>query len=147
MAASSWDALASGSGCPYDQPRPANTEYFDRIAPLSISSLCLTANQAYRGSCALIFDARHATRIDELSPDEWSCFSADLYRAQSAIVRVFQPAHVNVALLGNTIPHLHWGIIPRYRDDPRWGRSIWMTSRTEMTDVRLAMAERAGLIT
>ncbi|MGH3626195.1 MAG: HIT family protein [Sciscionella sp.] len=143
----SWDAIARGDGCPYDQPRPANTEYFDLIAPLAVSSLCLTANQAYRGSCALIFDARHATRIDELSADEWGAYTRDLYQAHCAIVRVCRPDHVNVALLGNTIPHLHWGIIPRYRSDPRWGHSIWMTSRVEMADVRLSPTARAELIT
>jgi len=146
MDTASWESLARGKDCPYDAPRPDNTEYFDLVATLSISSLCLTKNQAYRGSCALIFDARHATQIDELSEAEWSAYSLDLRRAESAIVRALRPDHVNLALLGNTIPHLHWGIVPRYRDDPRWGSSIWMTSRAEMMDVRLSADEQQRLI-
>jgi diadenosine tetraphosphate (Ap4A) HIT family hydrolase len=32
---------------------------------------------------------------------------------------------MNYELLGNSNPHLHWHIIPRYKSDPRWGRPIW----------------------
>ena len=34
--------------------------------------------------------------------------------------------------LGNTVPHLHIAVIPRYRSDPRWGRPVWTTSRDEL---------------
>ncbi len=145
MALPPWEDLARGINCPYDGPLPATTEYFDLVAKLSIS-LCLTKNQAYRGSCTLIFDARHATRIDQLSAAEWESFAADLYCAEAAIVRALRPDHINLALLGNTIPHLHWGMIPRYRSDPRWGASIWMTSRSEAAHVRLKADDRGALI-
>jgi hypothetical protein len=32
---------------------------------------------------------------------------------------------MNYELLGNTDPHLHWHIVPRYKTDPRWGQPIW----------------------
>ena len=32
---------------------------------------------------------------------------------------------MNYELLGNSDPHLHWHIIPRYKTDPRWGAPIW----------------------
>ena len=71
---------------------------------------------------------------------------ADLRLAHCAIVAVTQPDHINIALLGNTIPHLHWGIIPRYNGDPRWRRLIWTTSRSEIPAVRLSTDERSQLI-
>lgn len=36
-----------------------------------------------------------------------------------------KPDHMNYELLGNSVPHLHWHIAPRYKTDPRWGRPIW----------------------
>ena len=108
MDAARWDNVARGINSPYDAPRPAATDYYDFVAKLSISSLCLAKNQASRGSCALIFDPRHVVRIDQLSSAEWASFSSDLLVAEAAIVRALRPDHVNVGLLGNTIPHLHW---------------------------------------
>jgi diadenosine tetraphosphate (Ap4A) HIT family hydrolase len=57
-----------------------------------------------------------------------------------------QPDHINVAALGNVIPHLHWHVIPRYRDDPRWGAPIWPTNLADMPDARLTGTDRASLL-
>src|SRR5690242_994355 len=141
-----WDAFARGVGCPLDAPRPRSNEHWEFVAQLSISSLYLSANQTYRGHCQLVFDPRHVTRLDALSADEWRAMSLDLQRAHSAIMRTVKADHVNVESLGNIVPHLHWHIVPRYRDDPRWGLPVWMNSLEEMADTRLSTAERDALI-
>ena len=38
-----------------------------------------------------------------------------------AIEVAFSPVKLNYDLLGNTLPHLHTHIVPRYADDPRPG--------------------------
>jgi diadenosine tetraphosphate (Ap4A) HIT family hydrolase len=141
-----WDRWAQGIDCPFDAPRPASNEYWDFIAPLTVSSLYLSSNQTYRGHCLLILDTRHATRPGQLSGEEWAAFCADLYRAEKAITRTLQPDHINVAVLGNVIPHLHWQIVPRYRNDPRWEAPIWTTTEAEMTVTALRADQRADLI-
>jgi len=142
-----WQRLAGGAGCAMDAPRPESSEHADLVAPLSVSSLYLAKNQTYRGQCVLIFDPRHAARPDELTPDEWTEFCADLYRAQNAVVSVTRPDHVNIESLGNVVPHLHWHIIPRYVGDPRWGMPIWTTPLSAMTDTRLPTAGIHDLLT
>ena len=133
--------------CPMDAPRAASTDHWDLVAPLTVSSLYLTTNQTYRGHCQLIFDPRHATAPAQLSGGEWLSYSGDLYVAQRAIVSVVQPDHLNVELLGNVVPHLHWHIIPRYRTDPRWGQPIWSTPLSSMPDTRLDPSDRHALLT
>jgi hypothetical protein len=32
---------------------------------------------------------------------------------------------VNLASLGNQVPHLHWHVIPRFKDDPHFPFAIW----------------------
>lgn len=76
---------------------------------------------------------RHAVRVEQLSEHEWIDFCADLFNAEGAVARVSKPDHMNPASMGNVIPHLHWHIVPRYRNDPRWGsrfgRPHWLLCR------------------
>jgi diadenosine tetraphosphate (Ap4A) HIT family hydrolase len=129
-----------------EAPRPTTNHHWDIVGALSISTLYLATNQTYRGHCQLIFDRRHACRTDQLTRDEWAAFCDDLFRAQQAILEVTRPDHLNVELLGNVVPHLHWHIIPRYFSDPRWGMPIWTTPLSAMPDTRLEATERTALI-
>ena len=129
-----------------ESPRPDTNEHWDLVAVLSVSSLYLAANQTYRGHCQLVFDSRHACRTDDLTRDEWRALSDDLFDAQRAILQATRPDHLNVELLGNVVPHLHWHIIPRYFSDPRWGMPIWTTPLSDMRETRLPEAQRTALI-
>jgi diadenosine tetraphosphate (Ap4A) HIT family hydrolase len=95
------------------------------IAKLSVSSLMLFRDQRFRGYSILSFDPWDATTLEALSASEYQAFMDDLLRASGAIRATLRPDHMNYELLGNSNPHLHWHIVPRYRDDPRWGRPIW----------------------
>ena len=77
---------------------------------------------------------------------EWRAFCDDLFLAQVAVVQATRPDHVNVELLGNVVPHLHWHIVPRYFGDPRWGMPIWTTPLSAMPDTQLDAADRATLV-
>jgi diadenosine tetraphosphate (Ap4A) HIT family hydrolase len=135
------------SACPFDFPRPSSNEHWDFIAQLSASSLYLSVNQTYRGYCLLVFDTRHVTRIDQLTPMEWSAYASDLRRAHDAVVRVTKPDHMNVELLGNVVSHLHWHLVPRRKTDERWGGPIWTTHQRDMQETRLPAYEREALLT
>ena len=141
-----WDDLAAGRGCSFDAPREPNTPHWDAVAALTAGTLYLPHNQTYRGHCVLVFDPRHATRLDELAADEFMAFAADVQRASRAIARVCKPDHFNVASLGNLMPHLHWHLIPRYMSDPRWGAPIWAADLKEEIDQRLDPEDRARLL-
>ena len=144
-----WFELQAGRGCPLCAPRPAIGEFTYLVCVLSMSSLYLVRNQAYRGSCVVVYDPAHVTRPSELDPDSWRRLCDDVRSAESVISSVLRPDHVNVEFLGNTVPHLHAGITPRYRSDPRWGGPIWTTSREEMPQVPFTDAEceeLAGLL-
>ncbi len=142
----SWQDLVSGENCPFDKPRLNVEEHMLLIRELSISTLFLDRNQAYRGHCVLVFDPRHVVRIDQLTPSEWTSFAEDLRVSESALFAVFKPDHMNVESLGNMVPHLHWHIIPRYMDDPRWGGPIWTTAQAELAQAGLAGDEYRELV-
>jgi diadenosine tetraphosphate (Ap4A) HIT family hydrolase len=100
--------------------------------------LYLWNNEAYRGACTLIYDLGHATRPSELAPANWQRLCEDLRMAEAAISAVLAPDHVNVALMGNSVPHLQWWIVPRRTSDPRWGRPIWTTTGQDFASGTMA---------
>jgi len=123
----------SGLDCPFDEPRGDLSKQFIFVAKLQVSTLYLERerNRTYRGYCVLVYDPRHVARIDELTLDEWHVLATDIHRAQSAIIQACSPAHMNLASLGNAVRHVHWHLIPRYPDDPRWGDTIWSRYETD----------------
>lgn len=142
----SWFTLADGVQCPFDSPRVEPNAYWDSVARLGVSTLCLLKNQVYPGHSILIYDPKHVSRPDELTAEEWCDFAGDAHAAVKALVQVFRPDHVNVECLGNEVPHLHWHLIPRNRGDPRWGGPVWTTTREEMGRRELPGPERARLM-
>jgi diadenosine tetraphosphate (Ap4A) HIT family hydrolase len=140
-----WDELKRGVGCPLcAEPRRSEFRWF--VRSLRLSSLYLSKGQTYRGSCELILDGRHVNYISELTLDEWSLVAQDLRDSERSLRRVFVPDHINIERLGNTVPHLHWGLFPRYRNDGRWGQPIWTTTRSEMKQEFLADDEYASYV-
>ena len=45
----------------------------------------------------------------------------ELFTVGRAIEQVMQPVKMNYNLLGNSLPHLHTHVVPRYADDPKPG--------------------------
>ena len=137
-----WQRAQAGDTCYLCAPREANNEHRFQVVSLSISTLYLYGDQRFRGYCLLIFDARHATSLDQLREDEYTAYMRDLRDAARALRSVFRPDHMNYECLGNTSPHLHWHIIPRYRSDPRWGQPVWEGwPRNEFTVNRFALSQ------
>jgi diadenosine tetraphosphate (Ap4A) HIT family hydrolase len=128
-----------------DCPRPESNEFLYFVRKLTASSLYLDRDQTYRGHCVLIYDLAHATRIDQLSAEQWLALARDLRIAEVAIFGAFKPDHMNVESLGNVMPHLHWHIIPRCKDDSRWGAPVWTTTLAEMPRKVLAAHEYPAL--
>ncbi len=140
-----WADRVAGTDCPFDAELPDCDDERYRVRKLTASTLYLDRNQAYRGHGVLIFDRRHATRIDELSAKEWQACAADLRDACHAIVTAVEPDHLNVESLGNMVPHLHWHIFPRFQHDPRWGKAVWLTNPGDMPVAIASPADCAAL--
>jgi diadenosine tetraphosphate (Ap4A) HIT family hydrolase len=112
--------------CPLCPPRDFVSEDRYEIASFSTSTLYLYGDQRFLGYSVLVFDGRHASGLHELTKDECTRYLDDLRLGSNAIHRALSPDHMNIELLGNAVPHLHWHIIPRYTNDPRWGQVVWV---------------------
>jgi diadenosine tetraphosphate (Ap4A) HIT family hydrolase len=48
-----------------------------------------------------------------------------VFAVETAVRRCATPDKINLASLGNVVPHLHWHVIPRWRDDSHFPSPIW----------------------
>jgi diadenosine tetraphosphate (Ap4A) HIT family hydrolase len=48
-----------------------------------------------------------------------------VFAAEAALREVMAPDKINLASLGNVVPHLHWHVIPRFADDPHFPNPVW----------------------
>jgi len=48
---------------------------------------------------------------------------------EAALRQTLKPAKINLASLGNQVPHLHWHVIPRFSDDAHFPDAVWATPR------------------
>ena len=82
-------------------------------------------HQFHRGYSLLLLK-EHITELHELAPDAATEYFGELGRAGQAVASAFRPVKLNYACYGNTEPHVHWHIIPRYADDPDKHRHPWL---------------------
>ena len=74
-----------------------------------------------------------------------------VFATEAVLREVLAPDKINLASLGNAVAHLHWHVIPRYRDDPHFPRPIWAepcrrAAARRTPDVeRLARSLKSGL--
>ncbi|MBP7641072.1 MAG: HIT domain-containing protein, partial [Thauera sp.] len=50
---------------------------------------------------------------------------------EAALRNLLDPDKINLASFGNMVPHLHWHVIPRYRDDRHFPESVWGAPQRE----------------
>jgi diadenosine tetraphosphate (Ap4A) HIT family hydrolase len=59
-----------------------------------------------------------------------------VYAVEAALRALLSPDKVNLAALGNMVPHLHWHVIPRWRDDSHFPAAIWAAAEKSAVAMR-----------
>ncbi|MBI3284691.1 MAG: HIT family protein [Burkholderiales bacterium] len=98
----------------------------------------------YPGFCRVIWNA-HAAEMTDLAPEQRSSIMQAVCKVEQALRDVLQPDKINLASLGNMVPHLHWHVIPRYRDDAHFPNPVWGAPRAAAPDAAVLAARRALL--
>ena len=104
-----------------EQGRPEGTEHGARIFAGEVSDAYLQRVDIQRGYTVAIWRGRHVAEPTELEPEEAAAYWLEVLRVGRALEECLQPVKLNYDLLGNSLPHLHTHVVPRYADDPRPG--------------------------
>ena len=101
-------------------------------------SLVLANEADYPGFCRVVWN-EHVGEMTDLSEEDRVELMNAVWLAEKTVREVMQPDKINLASLGNMVPHLHWHIIPRYTNDRNFPDSIWSIPRREVDEKEVAV--------
>lgn len=101
-----------------------NEDGGDVIVQNELFRIVYVADKNYPGFVRLILNKHVAEQSDLNENNNLIIFKA-LVAIEKTIRRIYAPDKINLASLGNFVPHLHWHIIPRYKNDTHFPNPIW----------------------
>ena len=67
----------------------------------------------------------HVAEFSDLSSAERQHCMDAVVVVESALREFLQPTKINLAALGNVVPHLHWHVIARFESDSHFPAPVW----------------------
>jgi diadenosine tetraphosphate (Ap4A) HIT family hydrolase len=83
----------------------------------------------------------HVVEFSDLAQAErYLCIDA-VTRVEQLLRKHLQPTKVNLASLGNQVPHLHWHVIARFDWDSHFPGPVWASAQREAPAQALARVD------
>ena len=96
-----------------------------KICDLDVSQLILFKEQSHPGRCIVAYKD-HVSEMVNISEDERNRYFADVNKAANAIHKAFNPDKINYGAYGDGGSHLHFHLVPKYKDQYEWGTVFQM---------------------
>ena len=105
-----------------------------KICDLQVSQLILFKEQSHPGRVIVAYKD-HVSELVDISDAERNLFFADVAAAAGAVHKAFRPDKVNYGAYGDGGCHLHFHLVPKYKDAFEWGTPFAMNpGKTYLTD-------------
>jgi len=95
----------------------------DAVAVLESGWVGMPEDGPMRGYCFLMLH-HHAVELHDLAPGVAATFMRDIQALSAAVQGVTGAVKMNYEIHGNTVPHLHLHVFPRYPGDPFVGAPV-----------------------
>lgn len=136
------------TGCNYCDKGEAHAAYSYPICDLTVSELLLFREQSHPGR-VIVAHKRHVDDLADLDAAERDAFFADVAKAAKTLKKLFNPDKINYGAYGDLVRHLHFHLVPKYRDEFEWGGIFAMNPQKNLLDDKdceaLAAKIRAAL--
>lgn len=96
-----------------------------KICDLDTSTLILFREQSHLGR-VIVAHKKHVSEMIHLTEEERTAFFADINRVATALHGAFSPDKINYGAYGDTGSHLHFHLVPKYKDDFEWASTFAM---------------------
>jgi diadenosine tetraphosphate (Ap4A) HIT family hydrolase len=106
-----------------------------KICELQDTKVYLFKEQSHKGR-VIVASKYHVSEMVDLTPEQRNAFFADVNHVSEAIHKAFSPDKVNYGAYGDTGHHLHFHLVPKYKNDEfEWGGTFAMDpKRKTLTD-------------
>jgi diadenosine tetraphosphate (Ap4A) HIT family hydrolase len=91
------------------------------ICVLGVSTLYLFKEQTYSGRCLLVLND-HEREFFHLTEQVRHALHEDISKVAKAIEKAFLPDKINYGIYGDTMPHMHVHIVPKFKGGDDWGK-------------------------
>lgn len=85
-------------------------------------------DEEHPGFVRVIWHA-HVREMTDLGAADRSHLLSVVLAAEQALRELMVPDKINLASLGNQVPHLHWHVIPRFKEDAHFPDPVWAPRR------------------
>lgn len=98
------------------------------------------ADPHYPGFCRVIRSA-HVREMTDLAPAEREATMRVVFAVERVLRDLYAPDKINLASFGNLTPHVHWHVIPRWRDDRHFPEPVWGAVHADLSPPRPAVSD------
>lgn len=140
------------AGCFYcDKDHEGRKAIMFEVGKMTGGTLYLFKDQAHKGRCVVALND-HKKELFECTDEQRNAFMADVAAASKAIKELWGCTKINLGSFGDTNPHLHVHIVPKYEGGFEFGGSFEITnpnpvhlSDDEYKEMIQALKEKLGL--
>lgn len=100
-----------------------------------------SSGQDYPGFTRVIWQ-QHVAEMSDLSQPDQILLMQTVFWIERVMREQLSPDKINLASLGNQVPHLHWHIIPRWHTDSHFPNPVWASPVRTASATDLATPER-----
>jgi diadenosine tetraphosphate (Ap4A) HIT family hydrolase len=91
-----------------------------KIGELPMSKVILFKEQSHKGRI-IVACKKHVDDITQLTKEERIQFMEDVNHTAEIMHELFHPDKINFGAYGDTMHHLHFHLVPKYKDGFEWG--------------------------
>ena len=122
------------NNCAYCMENELLDAFGIKICELEQSKVYLFKEQSHKGR-VIVAHKKHVSEIINLTKEEREGFMEDLATVANAIHKAFAPDKINYGAYGDTGCHLHFHLVPKYKDEFEWGGVFQMNpQKVTLTD-------------
>ena len=130
--------MVDNSNCAYCQEGELVAKFGIKICDLKASKVFLFKEQSHLGRCIVAYKD-HAYDISELSPADRAAYFDDVAKVSKAIQDAFHPDRINYGAYNDRGYHIHFHLVPKYKDEFEWGTTFTMDpNQKRLTDEEYA---------